>query len=93
MSESVIENTITGFYSLFSTTLKVLCPQKAHDFLSPYPIPYAPLPIPRDVGVLLSAAPTPSMTQGICLTKSKLIKYKRLFRKGNSINIYRATGL
>ena len=42
MSESVIENTITGFYSLFSTTLKVLCPQKAHDSLTPYPIPYAP---------------------------------------------------
>lgn len=59
MSESVIENTITGFYSLFSTTLKVLCPQKAHDSLTPYPIPYAPLPIPRDVGVLLSAAPNP----------------------------------
>lgn len=58
MSETVIENTITGFYSIFSTTLKVLCPQKAHDFLTP-PIPHAPLPIPRDVGILLSPDPNP----------------------------------
>ena len=55
----MIENTVTGFYSIFSTTLKVLCPQRAHDFLTPHPIPYAPLPISRDVCVLLSAAPNP----------------------------------
>ena len=91
MSESVTENTITGFYSIFSTTLKVLCPQRAHDFLNPT-FPMLPSQFLDEVFFFL-LPPAPSMIQGRCLTKSELIKNKRLFRKGNSINIYRAIGL